>query len=49
MTETNDKNNEIAYTEGMRLRCNICKREIVIVKAGGGKIYCCGQLMKPVS
>jgi len=45
----NNNINEITYAAGMRLRCNICKRELVIVEAGNGKIYCCGQVMKPVS
>ncbi|RMF93899.1 MAG: desulfoferrodoxin [Candidatus Schekmanbacteria bacterium] len=44
-----NNNNEIKYKVGMRLRCNICKREVEILKVGSGKIYCCGQLMKPVS
>lgn len=32
--------------EGEKFRCNICGNEVVVEKAGGGELVCCGQPME---
>jgi desulfoferrodoxin-like iron-binding protein len=32
--------------EGEKYRCNICGNEVVVTKAGGGELVCCGQPME---
>ncbi len=32
--------------EGEKYRCTICKNEVVVTKAGGGILVCCGQPME---
>ncbi|MBI5375366.1 MAG: hypothetical protein HZA77_08020 [Candidatus Schekmanbacteria bacterium] len=42
------KEADYVYSEGMRLKCEVCQREIVILKVGKGPVYCCGRPMQPV-
>ncbi len=32
--------------EGEKYRCNVCGNEVVVTKAGGGELVCCGQPME---
>ncbi len=32
--------------EGEKYRCNICGNEVVVTKAGGGALVCCGEEME---
>ena len=32
--------------EGEKYRCNICGNEVVVTKAGGGELWCCGEPME---
>jgi len=32
--------------EGEKYKCNICGNEVVVTKAGGGELVCCGQPME---
>ncbi len=34
--------------EGQRFRCNLCGNEVVVTKAGGGELICCGEPMELV-
>lgn len=29
-----------------KYRCNICGNEVIVTKAGGGELVCCGQPME---
>ncbi len=31
---------------GEKYRCNVCGNEVVVTKAGGGQLVCCGQPME---
>ena len=31
---------------GEKFRCNICGNEVVVTKAGGGALVCCGEDME---
>jgi desulfoferrodoxin-like iron-binding protein len=31
---------------GEKYRCNICGNEVVVTKAGGGTLVCCGEDME---
>jgi len=31
---------------GEKYRCNICGNEVVVTKAGGGALVCCGEDMQ---
>ena len=31
--------------EGEKYKCNICGNEVVVTKAGGGSLVCCGKNM----
>ena len=31
---------------GEKYRCNVCGNEVVVTKAGGGELVCCGQPME---
>lgn len=33
---------------GEKYFCPICGNEVVVTKAGGGELVCCGQAMEPV-
>ena len=28
---------------GEKYRCNVCGNEVVMIKVGGGELFCCGQ------
>lgn len=30
---------------GEKYRCNICHNEVVVTRAGGGTLVCCGEIM----
>ena len=32
--------------EGEKYKCNICGNEVVVTKAGGGSLVCCGKNMQ---
>ena len=32
--------------EGEKYKCNICGNEVVVTKAGGGALVCCGKPMQ---
>ena len=34
--------------EGEKYRCEICGNEVVVTKAGGGVLVCCGEDMVPI-
>ena len=34
--------------EGEKYRCNICGNEVVVTKAGGGTLVCCGEDMEKI-
>ena len=34
---------------GEEYRCNICKNEVKVTKAGGGELVCCGEPMEKIS
>ncbi len=34
--------------EGGKYKCVICGNEVVLTKAGGGSLVCCGKNMKPI-
>jgi desulfoferrodoxin-like iron-binding protein len=34
--------------EGEKYKCSICGNEVVVVKAGGGTLVCCGQEMEKI-
>lgn len=34
--------------EGEKYRCNICGNEVVVTRAGGGQLVCCGQPMEMI-
>ncbi len=34
--------------EGERYRCTLCGNEVVVTKAGGGELSCCGQPMERI-
>lgn len=31
-----------------KYRCNVCGNEVVVTKAGGGTLVCCGQNMEKI-
>jgi desulfoferrodoxin-like iron-binding protein len=31
---------------GEKYKCNICGNEVVVTKAGGGELVCCGEPME---
>ncbi|GBE00740.1 desulfoferrodoxin [bacterium BMS3Bbin06] len=31
---------------GEKYKCNVCGNEVVVTKAGGGQLVCCGQPME---
>lgn len=31
---------------GEKYKCNICGNEVVVTKAGGGELVCCGEDME---
>jgi len=31
-----------------RYRCNVCGNEVIVTKAGGGELYCCGRPMEQI-
>ena len=33
---------------GEKYRCNVCGNEVVVIKAGGGELVCCGQPMEKI-
>lgn len=33
-------------SNGARLRCNVCKSEAIVTKAGGSSLTCCGEAME---
>ncbi|MDD3344996.1 MAG: desulfoferrodoxin FeS4 iron-binding domain-containing protein [Candidatus Omnitrophica bacterium] len=33
---------------GEKYRCNICGNEVLVVKAGGGELVCCGKAMEKI-
>ncbi|MBT4511377.1 MAG: desulfoferrodoxin FeS4 iron-binding domain-containing protein [Chloroflexi bacterium] len=33
-------------SEGEKYKCNICGNEVVVTKAGGGALVCCGKNMQ---
>ncbi len=33
---------------GEKYRCNICGNEVVVTKAGGGVLVCCGEEMEKI-
>ncbi len=33
-------------SEGEKYKCNICGNEVVVTKAGGGSLVCCGKNMQ---
>ena len=33
---------------GEKYRCNVCGNEVVVTKAGGGVLVCCGQEMEKI-
>ncbi|PNX51870.1 MAG: desulfoferrodoxin [Thermoplasmata archaeon M9B2D] len=35
--------------EGEKYRCNICGNEVVVTKAGGGQLVCCGKPMEMIA
>jgi desulfoferrodoxin-like iron-binding protein len=34
--------------EGEKYRCNVCGNEVVVTKAGGGELVCCGKSMEKI-
>jgi len=34
--------------EGEKYLCNVCGNEVVVTKAGGGQLVCCGQPMEMI-
>ncbi len=34
---------------GEKYRCNICGNEVIVTKAGGGILFCCGQDMQKIN
>ena len=34
---------------GEKYRCNVCGNEVMVTKAGGGTLVCCGQDMELIS
>lgn len=34
---------------GEKYRCNVCGNEVVVTKAGGGTLVCCGEDMELIS
>jgi desulfoferrodoxin-like iron-binding protein len=32
-----------------KYRCNVCGNEVVVTKAGGGTLVCCGEDMEKIS
>ena len=34
--------------EGEKYRCNECGNEVIVTKAGGGILVCCGQDMEKI-
>ena len=32
-----------------KYRCNICGKEVIVTKAGGGTLVCCGENMEKIS
>jgi desulfoferrodoxin-like iron-binding protein len=37
-----------AEKAGEKYRCDVCGNEVVVTKAGGGTLVCCGQDMKQI-
>ncbi|MCK4852524.1 MAG: desulfoferrodoxin FeS4 iron-binding domain-containing protein [Candidatus Omnitrophica bacterium] len=33
---------------GEKYRCNVCGNEVIVTKAGGGELVCCGQPMEKI-
>ena len=33
---------------GEKYKCNICGKEVIVTKAGGGTLVCCGKNMEKV-
>lgn len=33
---------------GEKYRCNVCGNEVIVTKAGGGELVCCGQAMERI-
>jgi desulfoferrodoxin-like iron-binding protein len=33
---------------GEKYLCEVCGNEVVVTKAGGGELVCCGKPMKPL-
>jgi len=33
---------------GEKYRCNVCGNEVVVTKAGGGELVCCGKPMEEI-
>ena len=33
---------------GAKYRCNVCGKEVVVTKAGGGTLVCCGEEMEKI-
>lgn len=33
---------------GEKYKCNVCGNEVVVTKAGGGTLVCCGQDMERI-
>ena len=31
-----------------KYRCNICENEVIVTKAGGGTLVCCGEDMEKI-
>jgi desulfoferrodoxin-like iron-binding protein len=31
---------------GQKYRCNTCGKEVIVTKAGGGTLVCCGEAME---
>lgn len=34
--------------EGEKYRCSVCGNEVIVTKAGGGTLVCCGEDMKRI-
>lgn len=35
--------------KGEKYRCNICGNEVLVTKAGGGELVCCGAPMENIT